>query len=397
MNLATELQWPEAGGCRSDPAPSFWGGPVRSRFPRFSREKTLMEISLSSHLAGVHWKLTAASPLFEVLGPELTYMKKWLLGGGIAGAFVLAVLLGNLVKNHAIQGFVASASPQGTPDYCIPAEHVRLPSAGSSSVTRFAVIGDYGSGSRKERDVADLVRSWNPDFVITTGDNNYPDGEVRAIDHNVGQFYGEFICPYNGKYSISDQSPVNRFFPTLGNHDWRTRNAQPYLDYFTLPGNERYYDFTSGAVHLFAVDSDAQEPDGTTRDSAQATWLRDGLATSTATWNIVYMHHPPFSSGKHGSSPELQWPYREWGATAVLAGHDHTYERILRDGFPYFVNGLGGKSRYEFVKAVSGSQVRYNADYGAMLVEADNAHIVFKFYSRSGVLIDVYTISADSG
>lgn len=81
----------------------------------------------------------------------------------------------------------------------------------------------------------------------------------------------------------------------------------------------------------------------------------------------------------------------------MLAGHDHTYERILRDGFPYFVNGLGGKSRYEFVKAVSGSQVRYNADYGAMLVEADNAHIVFKFYSRSGVLIDVYTISADSG
>ena len=24
----------------------------------------------------------------------------------------------------------------------------------------------------------------------------------------------------------------------------------PYLDYFTLPGNERYYDFTWGPVHF---------------------------------------------------------------------------------------------------------------------------------------------------
>jgi hypothetical protein len=108
------------------------------------------------------------------------------------------------------------------------------------------------------------------------------------------------------------------------------------------------------------------------------------------------MHHPPFSSGERGSSPALQWPYKEWGATAVLSGHDHTYERILRDGFPYFVNGLGGNGRYEFGKAVSDSEVRYQADYGAMLVEADSDRIVFKFYSRSGLLIDAYTISAGS-
>ena len=102
------------------------------------------------------------------------------------------------------------------------------------------------------------------------------------------------------------------------------------------------------------------------------------------------MHHPPFSSGAHGPTPALQWPYGQWGATAVLAGHDHTYERIEQDGILYFVNGLGGRSKYEFRTAVDGSERRYNSDYGAMLVEASETSITFEFYSAAdgGTLID---------
>ena len=40
--------------------------------------------------------------------------------------------------------------------------------------------------------------------------------------------------------------------------------------------------------------------------------------------------------------PALQWPFEAWGAHAVLAGHDHLYERVTFGNFPYFVNGLGG-------------------------------------------------------
>ncbi|MBK6537264.1 MAG: hypothetical protein IPG09_05645 [Ignavibacteria bacterium] len=29
-----------------------------------------------------------------------------------------------------------------------------------------------------------------------------------------------------------------------------TAGAAPYLNYFTLPGNERYYDFTKGNIHF---------------------------------------------------------------------------------------------------------------------------------------------------
>lgn len=272
-----------------------------------------------------------------------------------------------------------------------------------SSTVRLAVIGDYGDGSQAAADVADLVKSWQPDLILTTGDNNYPSGSADTIDGNVGRFYSDFIAPYQGAYGPG--SEINRFFPSLGNHDWRTRSGDPalptpYLEYFTLPegpGQERYYDLAAGPVHIFVLDSDYREPDGRSSDSVQAAWLREGLATARTPWKLVVMHEPPYSSGWHGSSEPMRWPYQEWGATAVLAGHDHTYERVLVDGFPYFVNGLGGSSRYWFVVPVAGSQIRYSADSGAMLIEVNPEAITFQFITRAGELVDTFRIPADAG
>lgn len=257
--------------------------------------------------------------------------------------------------------------------------------------TRFAVIGDYGLSGTAEEDVANLVNSWNVDFIITLGDNNYPDGKASTIDENIGQYYHQYIYPYVGSYG--EGSNVNRFFPSLGNHDWRTNPPQPYYNYFDLPDNERYYDFVWGDIHFFALDSDTDEPDGVSENSVQGQWLQNALSTSISTWNVVYFHHPPYSSSSnHGSQEYMQWPFKEWGATAVLAGHDHTYERLIVDDLLYFVNGLGGKSKYSFSNPIPGSQVRYNGDYGAMLVEANQDSMTFKFYSRASDLIDTYTL-----
>ena len=261
-----------------------------------------------------------------------------------------------------------------------------------SGTARFAVIGDYGDDSDEEEDVANLVKSWDPDFIITTGDNNYPDGEASTIDRNIGQYYHEFIYPYSGNYGAG--ASTNRFFPSLGNHDWHASGARPYLDYFTLPGNERYYEFIRGPVHLFAIDSDVDEPDGRTASSDQAEWLRRELAASNAPWKIVYFHHPPYSSGRHGSTTSMRWPFKEWGATAAIAGHDHTYERLIINDFPYFVNGLGGASRYAFEEILSGSRARYNADFGAMLINATDTSITFQFINRSGDVIDTYVLGS---
>lgn len=259
------------------------------------------------------------------------------------------------------------------------------------SPLRFAVIGDYGEGNQAEQDVADLVKSWNPELIITVGDNNYPSGAAETMDDRVGRFYHEFIYPYLGAFGPgADQ---NRFFPTLGNHDWDTARAQAYFDYFTLPGNERYYDFVWGPVHFFAVSADSREPDGVSRISVQAQWLQDRLAGSTSPWKVVYFHQPPYSSGYHGPVDWMTWPFEQWGASVVLSGHDHVYERLQVGGIPYFINGLGGGPIYYFIQPQPQSQVRFNDDYGAMLVTATESQIIFQFITRRGQVIDEHILS----
>jgi hypothetical protein len=243
------------------------------------------------------------------------------------------------------------------------------------------------------RAVAELVNGWQPEFIITTGDNNYPLGSAETIDENIGQYYADYIYPYTGQYGPGS-ADQNRFFPSLGNHDWDAPGIDPYLSYFELPGNERYYDFTWGAVHLFALNTDSREPDGVSAGSTQAVWLQAELAASDLPWKIVYGHLSPYASGIHGGIAWMNWPFQSWGATTLLAAHDHLYERILRDGFPFIINGLGGGPRYEFEEIVSGSQVRYRDNHGAMLITADWQLITFEFYTIDGTLIDSYTLTA---
>ena len=254
---------------------------------------------------------------------------------------------------------------------------------------RFVIIGDYGySALPAEAKVAALVARLKPDFVITTGDNNYLYGEAETIDENIGRYFHQFIAPYRGGFGRGAKD--NRFFPSLGNHDWNLeRGYQPYLDYFTLPNNERYYQIARGNVQLFAVNSDIHEPDGTTIDSKQAHWLEALLGASEAPWRLVFFHHPPYSSGPHGAALGMRWPFAEWGASIVYAGHDHTYERLDVDGLPYIVNGVGGKELYELAEPVPESLVRHADVHGLVLVTATATEFVSRFLDERGQKLDV--------
>jgi len=265
--------------------------------------------------------------------------------------------------------------------------------AGSTAAwgQRFAAIGDYGYAGTPEREVASLVKSWNPEFIITLGDNNYDLGDSTTIDQNIGQYYHEYIYNYKGRYGPKTFS--DRFFPSLGNHDYYTRNGEAYRDYFTLPGNGRYYEFVRGDVHFFALDSDPAEPDGISATSKQARWLQSALAASNARWKVVYLHHAPYSSGQHGSTPDLQWPFRAWGASVVVAGHDHDYERLVVDSLLYVVDGLGGRSLHSTSRPrLPESKAYYNKNYGALLLNATPDSLTFQFFTRQQVLIDTYVL-----
>jgi tartrate-resistant acid phosphatase type 5 len=57
------------------------------------------------------------------------------------------------------------------------------------------------------------------------------------------------------------------------------------------------------------------------------------------------------------------------------------------------VDGLGGSVRYAVGRPVDGSQVRYNDDFGAMRIDADEWQITFQFITRTGQVIDTYELT----
>jgi tartrate-resistant acid phosphatase type 5 len=267
---------------------------------------------------------------------------------------------------------------------------VEAPLVGGETA-RVAVIGDYGVDTSEERAVANLVKNLlKPEIIVTTGDNNY--GSSSELDRNIGQYYHEYIGNYKGSYGTGAAS--NRFFPTIGNHDWlESGGYRSHLNYFSLPGNERYYDFVHGPIHWFILSSEENEVDGITIDSKQGKLMSERMKASTAPWKLAVIHDPPYSSGS-GMNDDTEWPFKELGIHAVFSGDSHNYERLSVKGFPYFVNGAGGQGIGGWAKVLSSSIYRNSKDNGALLIEADEQKINFKFYTvvNGGTVVDRLTL-----
>lgn len=197
---------------------------------------------------------------------------------------------------------------------------------------RFLAIGDFGSGSSQQQEVADRMCRWRDrrpfDLVVTTGDNVYDSGHPSRFDEVFFEPYGCLL-----------QAGV-RFRSTLGNHDIVTDNGRPELNEPAFGFRGRNYVVRRGGVRFVMVDSNV----------LRMRWLRDALRTVEGDrWTIVVFHHPVFSSGEHGStpgfSPSLPRLFRRRGVDLVLNGHDHNYEvsKPLA-GIRYVVTGGGGAS-----------------------------------------------------
>jgi hypothetical protein len=241
---------------------------------------------------------------------------------------------------------------------------------------RFVVIGDTGTGSDKQQQLADLLlrarQAFPFEFVIMVGDNLYG---------------GEKPADYKSKFEDVYRPLINqqvKFYAALGNHD---EPAQRFYEHFNMEGKE-YYRFTKGNVAFYALNS-------TYMDKKQIDWLQSELGKDRSDWKIAFCHHPPYSSGgKHGSDTELRKVvepiFMRHGVNVVLTGHDHFYERIKpQKGIFYFVSGAGGKLRSGDVKKGSPLTAKaFDKDMSFMLVEISKDSMHFQVLSRTGQTVD---------
>lgn len=276
----------------------------------------------------------------------------------------------------------------------------------ADSVT-FAVIGDYGTDDPVEGEVANMVSSWNPDFIITTGDNNYPLGAAGTIQKNIGKYYCDYIynpdAPVNQQcHGKAEAEKQNRFFPSPGNHDnYSAPPMQPYLDYFSLPGDERNYEFTWGPVHFYSMNT-GKSGNIKCCESAEAKWLNAAATKSITPFNFVYFHHPPYSVSNHGSSTDLQWPYSDWKIDAVFSGHEHVYEKVIdkMNSTPiYLVCGNSGREHLYDCDSNPLDTSRFdvrcdNTHFGAIRVKVNSTQAIFEYFTTSDLVhpADIYIL-----
>jgi predicted phosphodiesterase len=291
-----------------------------------------------------------------------------------AAGFVIVLLAAGCL-NAGAERTAGPASVQTTPQ---PAAALALTLPNKPDSLKFAVMGDFGNGSRAQYEMASTMKrvhdSFKYEFVLTVGDNLY--GSERPQD-----FKKKFEDPYK---PLLDAGV--KFYATLGNHDAR---EQRYYKLFNMDG-KLYYTFKAPQekVRFFALES-------TYLDQDQLAWIKRELETSTDDWKIVYFHHPPYSSGgRHGSDSEmrsvLEPLFLEHNVSVVFTGHDHFYERVKpQKGIVYFVVGNTGQLRKGDLENGSPLTAKgFDTDLSFLAVEISGDEMHFNAISRTGQIID---------
>jgi predicted phosphodiesterase len=267
-----------------------------------------------------------------------------------------------------LAGFIAS----------LQAQDLKLPLKESS--LRFAVIGDTGTGSTEQLEIAKqlaLSRGKFPfEFAIMLGDNLY--GKERPRDYE-----NKFERPYK---PLLDAGV--KFYASLGNHD---EPNQRFYKPFNMNG-ERYYSFRPKlGVRFFALDSNLM-------DQKQLDWLEKELEASGSDWKICFFHHPPYSSGaQHGSNlnlrEQLEPLFVKHAVSVVFTGHEHFYERIKpQKGITYFIAGSSAKLRRGDIRRSELTAKGFDEGYTFMLVEIMDDEMRFETISHKGQVVDSGTI-----
>ncbi|MFH1619177.1 MAG: metallophosphoesterase [bacterium] len=266
----------------------------------------------------------------------------------------------------------------------------------------FMLFGDSASESEEHMEIALQMEKFNPDFVINIGD---------IVDTGLDK---DADMPYFQSYkNLLKKTP---FFLALGNHDYgRSRKnlddrnfiRKNYLPFHQMPwssGSPHYYFFDNGDARFICLDTnffeEAKSAPSFEKGSRQMKWLETVLSGTRAAWKFVYMHHPAYSTGGHGSIPglaEVLAPVLEkHKVDMVFSGHDHDYERThpIRngvrsdaDGIIYLTVGGGGQPLY-IQRIHADWSAKFMPVYHFAWFQIRGKELRMDVYDREGRIID---------
>jgi hypothetical protein len=315
------------------------------------------------------------------------FSRRRFIAGGLGT--VGAVAVGGLLVNQAWPLLAREDLIPGT-----PSEATLTPNAWEETPDRlvFTAIGDNGSGGRQAMAVAGqmaetyALRPYG--LVCLLGDICYY-GSITERFHDVFEEPMEPLIEAGVRFELS-----------IGNHDGDLDASGSSLEEIEaelalLGTPARYYTTSHGPVDFFYLDSN--EPDLLGRE--QLDWFDAALEASSNRWKVVCVHHPPYSSGRYGSTPgeaELLSPLLSKHAVdLVMSGHDHHYERTVPiDGTTYVVSGGGCKTTPVTPSEIS---VVAQSTLEFLHVTVDGDTLVAEAIRPNGSMVDRFELRAREG
>jgi len=245
--------------------------------------------------------------------------------------------------------------------------------------------GDTRTNPNDHQSVVNMIIEHSPDLVLNAGD---------LVDS--GNVLSQWDIFFDTTKDLMRNVP---YYPVLGNHEG---NAQNYYDLFYPPTgggkeDEQWYSFDYGNAHFVSLDSNARY------SSDQLAWLEDDLArvTRSAQWIFVNFHHPPHSSGKHGSEyatiPKWIDAFERYGVDIVFGGHDHHYERSLNNDVWYIVTGGGGAPLRAVNQNPNPHQVYAETSLHFCKLQINGPQLAFEMIRWDGTIGDTFSIAEPVG
>ncbi|ACM06068.1 putative purple acid phosphatase-like protein [Thermomicrobium roseum DSM 5159] len=288
-------------------------------------------------------------------------------------SIIALVFLAACTTSHA-----ATITPHAT-------EAITTTSATPARPVILWAVGDAATCRSKQDDEIAAFLAQQPGIIALLGDVVYERGTPEEFARCFDPLYGPL---------------KDRLRPAVGNHEYGSRDAGPYFEYFGaragLPG-QGWYSYDLGEWHIIVLNSNCKPVGGCDEKSPQYQWLKADLTTHPARCTLAYWHHPRWSSGEHGSFESMQpiWSLLvRSGVDIVLSGHDHDYERFQpldADGHPdprhgtmQFVVGTGGRSLRPLGNPLPTSAIGTDTTFGVLRLELYPDHYSWEFVTIPG-------------
>lgn len=273
---------------------------------------------------------------------------------------------------------------------------------------KFLVIGDWGrNGDDHQLEVADQllqqVKKHKPDFIISTGDNFYPNGVKSTMDPLWKYSFEDIYKSYHLQID---------WHVVLGNHDY-LGDPDAQVAYSSVSRRwhmpERHFSKTvsikgsKDKILFVYIDTNSLIPEfyfnpiygpnvAKTDSTAQKQWMEELLTTKdeTVKWKIVVGHHPMYTGGRTDGYDtkairrSLETLFQESGVDLYISGHDHSLQYLELDGLKQIVSG----SASEVTPSAVLPFTKFTAsEAGFMLFSIVSNKMQFDIINKNGVTL----------